>query len=63
MDAAVEQRQRAVHGDRPNEVSLPPRTTKTTTLTFDAPGEMVFICHFPGHEAYGMIARRISESL
>ena len=58
-DAAFHERHRlgteAVHGDRPNEVSLPPRTTKTTTLTFDAPGEMVFICHFPGHEAYGMV--------
>src|SRR5206468_2826361 len=28
----------AVHGDRPNEVSLPPFATKTTTLTFDKPG-------------------------
>ena len=58
-DAAFHERHRlgteAVHGDRPNEVSLPPRTTKTTTLTFDAPGEMLFICHFPGHEAYGMV--------
>jgi uncharacterized cupredoxin-like copper-binding protein len=25
-----------------------------TTLTFDEPGDVVFICHFPGHEAYGM---------
>ena len=45
----------AVHGDRPNEISLPPMTTKTTTITFDKPGELTFICHFPGHEAYGMV--------
>lgn len=45
----------AVHGDRPNEVSLQPFTTKTTTLTFTTPGTQTFICHFPGHEAYGMI--------
>ena len=45
----------AVHGDRPNEVSLPPLTTKTTTLIFDRPGELTYICHFPGHEAYGMV--------
>ena len=25
----------AVHGDRPNEVSLPPLSVKTTTITFD----------------------------
>ena len=37
----------AVHGDRPNEISLPPFSVKTTTLTF--------ICHFPQHEAYGMV--------
>jgi plastocyanin len=27
---------------------------KTTTLTFDKPGPLTFICHFPQHEAYGM---------
>ena len=58
-DAAFHERHRtgkeATHGERPDEVSLPPLTTKTTTLTFSAPGELVFICHFPGHEAYGMV--------
>jgi uncharacterized cupredoxin-like copper-binding protein len=44
----------AAHGDRPDEVSLPPMTTRTTTLTFAKPGELTFVCHFPGHEAYGM---------
>ncbi|TMF80310.1 MAG: hypothetical protein E6I18_05910 [Chloroflexi bacterium] len=45
----------AVHGDRPNEVSLPPLSVKTTTLTFDKAGPLTFICHFPQHEAYGMV--------
>ena len=45
----------AVHGDRPTEVSLPPGSTRTTTITFDAPGTLVFVCHFPGHEQYGMV--------
>lgn len=45
----------AVHGDRPNEVSLPPFSVKTTTITFDKPGPLTFICHFPQHEAYGMV--------
>ena len=58
-DAAFHERHRtgkeAAHGDRPNEVSLPPLATKTTTLTFETPGELTFICHFPAHEAYGMV--------
>lgn len=45
----------AVHGDRPNEISLPPFSVRTTTLTFDKPGPLTFICHFPLHEAYGMV--------
>ncbi|MEX2135966.1 MAG: plastocyanin/azurin family copper-binding protein [Chloroflexota bacterium] len=43
------------HGDRPTEVSLPPLTSIETTLTFDSPGTMDYICHFPGHEKYGMV--------
>ena len=27
----------------------------TTTVTFQQPGEYKFICHLPGHEAYGMV--------
>ena len=57
-DAAFHSRHRAgteaVHGDRPDEVSLPPLSTKTTTLTLTA-GTYIFICHFPLHEQYGMI--------
>ena len=29
--------------------------TAETTLTFHEPGEIAFICHVPGHEAYGMV--------
>ena len=29
--------------------------SKTTTVVFDAPGEYLYICHLPGHEAYGMV--------
>lgn len=58
-DAAFHERHRTgtepVHGERPDEVSVPAFATVQTTLTFDEPGEMVFICHFPGHEAYGMV--------
>ena len=57
-DAAFHQRHRTgpepVHGERPDEVSLPPNATKTTTLTFAA-GSYLYICHFPLHEEYGMV--------
>ena len=43
------------HGARPTEVSLRAGTTVTTTVTFATPGEYRFICHLPGHEAYGMV--------
>ena len=58
-DAAFHQRHRTgteqQHGARPNEVSLAPGESKTTTVVFDAPGEYLYICHLPGHEAYGMV--------
>lgn len=43
------------HGVRPREVSVPAGMTVTTTVTFRSPGEYRFICHLPGHEAYGMV--------
>ncbi|OLC54385.1 MAG: hypothetical protein AUH85_11915 [Chloroflexi bacterium 13_1_40CM_4_68_4] len=43
-----------VHGDRPDEVSVPANTTKSTTLSFAA-GSYLFICHFPLHEQFGMV--------
>lgn len=42
------------HGDRPTEHSMPALGFVRTTVTFDEPGEYRFICHLPGHEAYGM---------
>ena len=44
-----------VHAARPTEVSVPALTTVETTVTFDAPGLYAYICHLPGHEAYGMV--------
>jgi uncharacterized cupredoxin-like copper-binding protein len=43
-----------VHDARPTEVTVPALTTRVTTVTFDRAGEYAFICHLPGHEAYGM---------
>jgi len=42
------------HEGRPDEVTVLPFATRTTTITFDQPGALDFICHLPGHEAYGM---------
>jgi len=57
-DAAVQERHRTgtepYHASRPSEVSLDAGTTKTTTITFDTPQVLTFVCHLPGHEAYGM---------
>jgi plastocyanin len=42
------------HDEISTEVTIPSLSTKTTTVTFDEPGEYVYVCHLPGHEAYGM---------
>lgn len=58
-DAAFHERHRrgteTRHARRPNEVSVPALSTVETTLTFAIPGTQQYICHFPGHEAYGMV--------
>ena len=43
-----------VHDQVPAEVTVPALTTRLTVVTFDRPGDYAFICHLPGHEAYGM---------
>jgi uncharacterized cupredoxin-like copper-binding protein len=45
----------AAHDTVPTEVSVPALETVETTITFDEPGELAYICHLPGHEAYGMV--------
>jgi uncharacterized cupredoxin-like copper-binding protein len=58
-DAAVHERHRTGtephHGARPTEVSIPALATRETVVVFDEPGRYLFICHLPGHEAYGMV--------
>jgi len=58
-DAATHERHRTgtepVHGSRPTELSIPAGTSRTTTVTFATPGTYLYICHLPGHEAYGMV--------
>ena len=58
-DAAVHERHRTgtevVHASRPTEVTIPAGTTRQTTVTFRTPGTYLYICHLPGHEAFGMV--------
>jgi plastocyanin len=44
-----------VHPNIPTEVMIPAMSERTTTITFEAPGDLAYICHLPGHEAYGMV--------
>ncbi len=43
------------HDSVPTEVTIPALDTRTTTITFQQPGDYLYICHLPGHEAYGMV--------
>ena len=43
------------HGARATEVSIPPLGRAETTITFEEAGTYAYICHLPGHEAYGMV--------
>jgi uncharacterized cupredoxin-like copper-binding protein len=58
-DDALHQRHRTgtepYHNARPTEVTIPALSTKATTVTFATPGTLKYICHLPGHEAFGMV--------
>jgi plastocyanin len=43
------------HDAIPTEVTIPALEARTTTVTFDEPGEYQYICHLPSHEEYGMV--------
>ena len=45
----------AHHGARPTEMSIPALATVTTTVSFPDASSQQYICHLPGHEAYGMV--------
>jgi uncharacterized cupredoxin-like copper-binding protein len=42
------------HPPIPGEVSVPPLADALTFYDFEATGTVVYACHLPGHEAYGM---------
>ena len=43
------------HGERPTEQTIPALASRARPVTFDEPGSYQYICHLPGHEAYGMV--------
>lgn len=45
----------ASHAGVPTEVTVPALETVSTIITFDEAGRLEYICHLPGHEAYGMV--------
>lgn len=49
------------HDERATEVSIPALSMRVTTVAFDEPGEYQYICHLPGHEAYGMTGTILVE--
>ena len=58
-DLAMHERHRAgtepVHAARPDELTIPALSSRTTTLTFAVATTLTYMCHLPGHEAYGMV--------
>ncbi len=65
-DAAVHERHRTgtepYHAARPTEVSIDAGTDRMTTVTFTTPGKLTYVCHLPGHEAYGMTGTLVVTS-
>lgn len=64
-DDAVQQRHRTGteehHDSRPTEISIPALSTRETTITFAQPVVWRYICHLPGHEAYGMVGTLVTR--
>lgn len=64
-DLAMHERHRTgtepVHAERPDELTIPARSTRTTTLTFPSAVTLTYMCHLPGHEVYGMVGTLVAR--
>jgi uncharacterized cupredoxin-like copper-binding protein len=64
-DRAMHERHRTgtepVHAARPEELTIPARSTRTTTLTFPIATTLQYMCHLPGHEQYGMVGLLVAK--
>ena len=45
----------ATHDAVPTEVTVPALETVRTTITFEDPATLSYVCHLPQHESYGMV--------
>ena len=58
-DEAMHERHRTgtepYHASVPTEVTVPALSTVETIVFFDEPVTLRYVCHLPGHEAYGMV--------
>lgn len=64
-DLAMHERHRlgteAVHAARPDELTVPARSMRATTLTFPTAVTLQYMCHLPGHEQYGMVGLLVAK--
>ena len=49
---------RIPHG---TEVTIPALSSRTTTLTFPTARTLMYMCHLPGHEQYGMVGVLVAK--
>ncbi|HEV2011942.1 MAG TPA: cupredoxin domain-containing protein [Candidatus Limnocylindria bacterium] len=65
-DLAMHERHRTgaepVHAARPDELTVPALSSRTTTLTFPVAMTLTYMCHLPGHEAYGMVGTLVARN-
>ena len=58
-DDAVQQKHRTgtelLHPSFQTDLVIPALSTRKTVVTFAQAGQLKYICHLPGHEAYGMV--------
>ena len=63
-DTAMHERHRTgtepVLAARADELTIPAMSTRTTTLTFPVAMTLTYMCHLPGHEAYGMVGTLVA---
>ena len=64
-DLAMHERHRTgtepVHAERPDELTIPAMSSRTTTVTFPIAMTLTYMCHLPGHEAYGMVGMLVAR--
>ncbi len=64
-DLAMHERHRTgtepVHASRPDELTIPALSTRTTRLTFPTAMTLMYMCHLPGHETYGMVGMLVAK--